>query len=169
MIMPGVPVRSRLMLAAGMALVSTSALAGDCDAVAGAYDLLSRAPAYRQLTSLDGKPLLDSIAIGDDLYVRDGDNWTKTSLGKGQRAAMTKRMVPDAASLKDCGAAGDETLDGAAMHVYDYTPPAVAGMGDPGPQRVWIGADDGLPHRMLSESTKTDVRLQFDNINAPAP
>ncbi|WP_280777618.1 hypothetical protein [Rhizobium sp. SG_E_25_P2] len=161
--------RSLLLLAAGISILATPALAGDCDAVADAYDLLSKAPAYRQLTSLDGKPLLDSIAVGDDLYVKDGESWTKTSLEKGQRAAMTKRMVPDAASLKDCAAAGDETLDGAAMHVYDYTPPAVQGVGDPGPQRVWIGADDGLPHRMASESTKTDVRLQFDNITAPAP
>jgi hypothetical protein len=161
--------RSLLLLAAGISILATPALAGDCDAVADAYDLLSKAPAYRQLTSLDGQPLLDSIAVGDDLYVRDGDSWTKTSLEKGQRAAMTKRMVPDAASLKDCASAGDETLDGAAMHVYDYTPPAVQGVGDPGPQRVWIGADDGLPHRMASESTKTDVRLTFDGVTAPAP
>ena len=161
--------RSLLLLAAGISILATPALAGDCDAVADAYDLLSKAPAYRQLTSLDGKLLLDSIAIGDDLYVRDGENWTKTSLEKGQRAAMTKRLVPNAASLEDCASAGDETLDGAAMHVYDYTPPAVQGVGDPGPQRVWIGAGDGLPHRMASESTKTDVRLQFDNITAPAP
>jgi hypothetical protein len=161
---------SRLLwLAAAAAVLATPAFAGDCQAVADAYDLLSKAPAYRQLTSLNGKPLLDSIAVGDDLYVKDGENWTKTSLEKGQRAAMTKRMVPDAASLKDCAVAGDETLDGAAMHVYDYTPPAVEGMGDPGPQRVWIGADDRLPHRMVSQSAKTDVRLTFDGVTAPAP
>ncbi|MBB1248459.1 hypothetical protein [Rhizobium sp. G21] len=82
---------------------------------------------------------------------------------------MTKHMVPDAASLKDCAVAGDETLDGAAMHVYDYTPPAVQGVGDPGPQRVWIGADDGLPHRVTSARAKTDARLTFDGVTAPAP
>ncbi|MBB1248458.1 hypothetical protein [Rhizobium sp. G21] len=64
------------------AAVAGPALADDCQPVADAFDLLGKAPAYRQVTSLDGKVLLDSIAIGDDLYVRDGENWTKTSLKK---------------------------------------------------------------------------------------
>ena len=76
-----------LMLGCLAAPVSV-ARADDCQSVADAYDRLSKAPAYRQMTSLNGKLLMESVIVGDDMYVKDGAKWNKLPLGPGGRVRM---------------------------------------------------------------------------------
>jgi hypothetical protein len=160
---------SVLVAAAMAAATSLPARADVCAAVADAYGRLAAVQAYRETVSMPNLVTLEMVAIGDMLYVKQGLDWQKVPLEPGMRAKMIKRIIPDAASLKACAAAGTETIDGQAMAIYDYTPPAVEGIGDPGPQRVWIGAGDGLPHRLLAERQKADIRLSFDGVKAPIP
>jgi len=158
-----------VLVAAGLLMPLAAARADDCQTVVDAYDALSKAPAYRQLTAMNGEPLIEAVVIGDDMYMKDGAKWRKQSLRPGMRAKLQKRVIPDAASLKDCRRVGTETFEGREAVVYDYTPPPIEGAGPLGPQRVWIAVETGLPIRMTSEQQKTDVSISFDKIVAPIP
>ncbi len=147
----------------------TSAQADDCQSVADAYDRLSKAPAYRQVTSLGGAVLMEAVIVGDDMYVQHGAKWMKTTLKPGVRVQMQKSVIPGASSLKDCRRVGAETFQGKNAVVYDYTPPPMPGAGALDPQRVWIAVDSGLPIRMVSQQQKTEVVISFDNVVAPTP
>lgn len=161
-------VRDLLSLAfATFAVLPGIAMANDCQTVADAYDALGKVPAYQQTVVLDGKPLAEFIAVGDKLFTKQDAGWTAIDLGAGGRAAMQKEVIPDAASLKDCARVGDDKVAGKDAVIYAYTPPPMAGGGELGPQRVWIGTADGLPLRMTSEQAKTDVTLSFENVTAP--
>ena len=148
---------------------ASGARADDCQSVADAYDRLSKTPAYRQMTSLNGKLLMESVIVGDDMYVKDGAKWNKLPLGPGGRVRIQKNVIPGASSLKDCRRVGAETVQGKSAVAYDYTPPPMPGAGAPESQRVWIAADSGLPIRMTSQQQKTEVLISFDNVVAPAP
>lgn len=160
--------RIPIVAAAGLFLGLTAAAeANDCQTVADAYDALGKVAAYRQTVSLNGEVLMEAIAVGDKLYRKDGNSWSAIDLGAGGRAAMQKKAIPGADSLKDCAKVGLDTLDGVDTVMFDYTPPPMAGAGELGPQRIWIS--DGLPLRMTSEQSKTDVRISYDNVTAPTP
>lgn len=159
--------KSVLVLGCLLAPVSL-ARAGDCQTVADAYDALSKAPAYRQVTSLAGSALLEAVIVGDDMYVKNGSTWGKLPLGPGGRVAMQKSVIPGASSLTDCRRVGAESFQGRNAVVYDYTPPPMPGAGALDPQRVWIAVDSGLPIRMTSKQQKTEVIISFDNVVAPA-
>lgn len=143
--------------------------AGECETVAGAYSALAKVPAYRQVTQLNGKPLLDAIMIGDTFYVNNDGTWSKMPLGPGMREEMMKKVIPDASALKGCKSLGSEKLDGFDTDIFEYQPPPMEGVGASGPQRVWIGTTDGLPHRMASDQVgkAIDVRITFENVAPP--
>ena len=150
-------------------LAPALSLANECQTVADAYAALGKAPAYRQTVTMGGKPLAELIVVGDTIYNKSKKGWTAMDVGAGGRVAMQKKALPDAASLRDCARVGPDTFAGTDAVMYDYTPPAVEGLGELGPQRVWIGTADGLPHRMTSVQSKTDVSLSFDSVTAPTP
>ena len=145
----------------------TPALADDCQTVADAYYALVKVPAYRQTTTLNGKLLMESVIVGDVLYHKNESGWMSMNLGPGGRAANQKKALPGASSLRACARVGRDTVDGKAAVMYDYIPPAIQGLGESGPQRVWIGSANGLPLRMTSEKSKTEVMLSFENVTAP--
>ena len=81
---------------------------------------------------------------------------------------MMAETVPDASALTGCSEVGSETLDGAAMTVIEYTPPPIDGTAM-APQKVWIGADDGLPYRMTSvqDGEPFEMSIGYENVTAP--
>lgn len=159
---------TRYLLCADL-LFPICARANDCQPVADAYDALGKAPGYRQTVHLNGSLLGEFIAVGDKLYTKEEKGWSVIDLGAGGRVAMQKKVIPNAASLKDCVRIGPDVVAGKKAVVYGYTPPPVAGVGELGPQRVWIGTAEGLPLRMTSQQSNTDVTLSFDNVTAPIP
>ncbi len=151
--------------------VAGTGWAAECETVAAAYAALAKVPAYRQVTELNGKPLLDAIMIGDTFYVNNDGVWSKMPLGPGMREEMMKKVIPDASALTGCKALGSEKLDGLDTSIFEYQPPPMEGVEASGPQRVWIGVGDGLPRRMTSDQVgkAIDVRITFDNVAAPIP
>lgn len=160
-----------LAAAAGLGF-GHAAAADDCKAIFDAYGALAAAPAYHQTVSMPNAPMMEMVTIGDVLYIREDDAWKKMDLGPGMRAEMMRQTMPSADALKDCSRLDGDTIEGAAMSVYSYQPPQIEGAGPLGPQKVWIGDKDGLPHRMTSvgeADAGVTVEIVFDGVVPPAP
>ncbi len=153
-----------------LAAMPVAALADDCqNAVKAAYDKFATTPAVKQTATIPDTPTLQMVMIGDVLYMDRGDGqWTKLPLQPGMRAEMMQDTIPDASALAGCREVGTEALDGADMTVYEYVPPPLADE-NPGPQKVWIGVADGLPHRMTSEQDgqKLEMTMTYEDVKAP--
>ncbi len=153
-----------------LALAPVAALADDCqDAVKAAYDKLAAAPAVKQTATIPGTPTLQMVMIGDILYMDRGDGqWTKLPLQPGMRAEMMQDTIPDASELTECRVVGKDAVDGADMTVYQYVPPQLMDE-TPGPQQLWIGVADGLPHRMTSEQDgqSLEMTMTYEDVKAP--
>jgi outer membrane lipoprotein-sorting protein len=158
----------KTLLIAAAITAPSSAFAGpaDCENIAAAYEKLGALPAVRQQVSSSDGSKMESIMLGDALFLNADGEWTKMQLQPGQRAAMFKQLF-DKLSIDTCTPAGGDTLDGRATTMFDYVVPPLGG-GKADTQRVWIGADDGLPRQMLSQDG-TRVVLSFEGIEAPVP
>jgi hypothetical protein len=98
---------------------------------------------------------VEAITIGNKHYWYSNGKWTEGSLPKfGDSADFAKKF---AEMLKDVKYIGPETINGIASHAYTCTfAGAMAGQSWNGTSKVWIGANDGLPHQ-------SDSDLKFSN------
>lgn len=138
-----------------------------CDRIFASYSKLSEVPAYRQTVRLKGAVIAEQMMVGNDLYTRDGNSWSKQSLEDGARKSLLAAVMADGASLKDCREGAEETVNGVDTRQYSYALPPMAGVGELGPQQVWIGTEDGLPHRLVAEKQGTETIVGFDGIKPP--
>jgi hypothetical protein len=148
-----------------------AALADACETVKAAYDRMAAAPALEQTMRLEGMPPMRMITAEGKLFMDPGDGaWQAMPMDPAMRAEMMASIVPDAAALTGCAELGPETVDGVAMTVFEYTPPAFGGV-QGGPQKVWIGDDDGLPHRMtaVEDGSAIEMTVVYDGVVAPIP
>ncbi|RXF68722.1 hypothetical protein [Hansschlegelia zhihuaiae] len=153
---------------ASLALMAAAPLpagADDCAAVAAAYEKLAVAPAYRQTIKTFGQPPVEAMAIGDMFYVNDGDGWQSIRMKPGGRAEMMSQVVGQSGGLKDCVRKPDQTLNGVAVKVYGYRPPAMGDADPSGAQTLWVGAEDGLPRRMETDGVELDI--SYDDVRPP--
>lgn len=152
------------------ACVVTPARADDCAVIYKAFEALAGAPSYSQKVTMPDTSL-QSIVIGDVMYVNTGTTWQKIQLKADGRRGMLKQFLPDGTHLKDCAKVGSETIGGKAMAVYTYVPPVPKGMeafaDAAGPQKLWVGVADGLPYRMTASSV--DMTISFEGVTAPIP
>lgn len=153
------------------ALAPAVAQADACGTVTAALEKLAAAPAAHQTISMGDRPPMQMIALGDAMYVDQGEGgWMKLPLKPGMRASMMQEAIPDATALKECGTAGSDVIDGLAMTIYRYLPPSFAGE-TPQPQQLWIGDADGLPYRMTttSEGKPMEMTVRYQGVTAPLP
>jgi hypothetical protein len=140
------------------------AAAQDCEALAEAFGKLGTVPAFSQQVEQDGTKL-ETVIIGDSLYMNMGGEWTTLPLAPGGRAAMFAKTF-DILVIKECSVAGSETLNGKDMTVYDYILPPIEGLSTEAlPQKVWVGKDDGLPY-LVTNPTGQSV-ISYDGVEAP--
>jgi hypothetical protein len=148
-----------------------AALADACETVKDAYDRMAAAPALDQTMRMEGMPEMRMITAEGKIFMNAGDGtWQTMPLDPAMRAEMMASIVPDAAALTGCAELGPETLDGVAMTVFEYTPPAFGGV-QGGPQKVWIGDEDGLPHRMtaVEEGMSMEMTVVYEGVVPPTP
>jgi hypothetical protein len=103
----------------------------------------------------------EMIVIGDDMYMKAGDTWTKMP-GGGAGAAVADIGVTEDEIL-EARLEGTENVEGVPTQKYVYT----AKVGDNPPIEVtaWIGLEDGLPYKIVTEmegSTVTQVLYDFN-------
>ena len=161
------PRLAALALAALAATLHPAALHADpCAPIVAAYERLAAVPAYRQVITAFGQPPVEAVAVGDRLFMKDGDTWDSLELKPGARQEMMKTVIGQPGGLKNCARKPDANLDGRAMEVFTYKPPPVDDL-PAGEQTLWIGAADGLPRRM--ETDALDMVIGYEGVTAPGP
>ena len=113
--------------------------------------------------------LAEMIIIGDDMYMKAGDTWTKVP-GGGAGTEMTEVGVTEDQIL-EARLEGAEDVDGVPCQKYVYT--AKVGDNPAIETTCWIGVKDGLPHKVITEmesSTMTQLPYDFNaDITIEAP
>ena len=144
-------------LGAMIAMIGASDAASPaCAPIEKAFQAVAAAPNVRQTMELTGpQPMkMESIFIGDTLYVLEGQKWRKITLKKGGRIGILNSMM-DMSALYDCKETRTDALSTGATQVYEYmmTPPKGLPGADNTPMRgeIWVGVADGLIYRMKGE------------------
>ncbi|MBL7063140.1 MAG: hypothetical protein ISS49_02885 [Anaerolineae bacterium] len=111
----------------------------------------------------------ETIGIGDDLYVKAGDTWTKIS-GGGTGTALAEVGVAEE-DIVEARLEGTEDVDGVPCQKYVYTTEME---GSPLEITAWIGVEDGLPRKIVSKpasgGTVTQTLYDFNaDITIEAP
>ena len=89
----------------------------------------------------------ETIIIGDDMYTKTGDTWTKTTQ-EGLGAAYAKVYVTEE-NVVEPRLEGTEDVDGVPCRKYVYT--SKVEDTPPVETTVWIGVEDGLPYRQVTK------------------
>jgi len=102
----------------------------------------------------------EMIIIGDDLYMKAGDTWTKMPGGGGGTEMAEVGVTED--QILEARLEGSEDVDGVPCQKYVYT----AKVGDNPSIEItcWIGVKDGLPHKIVTklESGMAMTQIPYD-------
>ncbi len=95
----------------------------------------------------------EMIIIGDDTYLKAGDSWTKmpdTGAGSDSMGATVAQFDLSQENVLDARLEGTEDVAGVPCQKYVYT----ASIPDSPPMEIttWIGLEDGLPYKIVSQS-----------------
>jgi outer membrane lipoprotein-sorting protein len=103
--------------------------------------------------------------------------WVKFGEGKWQKVDLPANVDPFA-NIRDANTlaknirnyvvrfVGTQSLDGKSMHVYDYAAQPKKGFSAK-QSRIWIGIDDGFPHRIVQQNGPLKATLTYSRFNAP--
>jgi hypothetical protein len=106
----------------------------------------------------------EMIGIGDDLYMKAGDTWTKVPGGAaGAAGAAVADVGVTEEEILEAQFEGSEDVEGVPCQKYVYT----AKVGDNPPIEVtaWISVEDGLPRKVVTAmegSTVTQIIYDFN-------
>jgi len=94
---------------------------------------------------------MEMIGIGDQLYMKIGDSWTK-SPGDTKAIASSRAAFSDEGlkTLTDVSYEGNETIDNIPAQVYKYrnvTPTGNFGYGC----KMWVSAEKGVPVKLVCD------------------
>ena len=99
-------------------------------------------------------PLSEMVAVGNVTYTRQGDGpWQEAPINAGEiaRTFRDPKLIDQLTTNYDIRFVGQDTLDGAPMLVYEYTPKGTAPSPKGGKTKVWINADDSLPRKVETQ------------------
>ena len=160
-------------LAAFMAMaIPALASPAACDAIQNGFNAVASVPAYKQLIETGQKgERMEGVIIGETVYMRVEDKWMRMRLKPGGRKGMLSQIL-SMSSITDCREVRAEALpSGMRAKVYEFmmTPPrGLPGVPNtPSKNTVWIGVDDGLVYRQVSD--ETSITLSYDKVVPPIP
>lgn len=132
---------------------------------------------YRILQTPPGAPRSETIAIGKKTYVRSNNGeWQEADVDFGEFIARFRdpKVIEELSkSITNVESGGKATVNGTSTKVYSYR----STFGDiKSESKIWIGAEDGLPYKSVSEgefqgvrSRTTTVYEYRDDIKIEAP
>lgn len=146
----------RLAITAAALLSLTSAVHAAepaCQVIEKAMLAVSNQPGAKQTSTIKGggKDRIEAILLPDEIYLNDGERWQRMPLKATQRKSMIQAALQQM-PLSECTGPRSETLNGAAMNVYEYKQPDPMQPGSKTSAKLWIGATDGLMHRMEADT-----------------
>ncbi|HEX5733081.1 MAG TPA: hypothetical protein VF131_09625 [Blastocatellia bacterium] len=100
-------------------------------------------------------PLSELIAVGSVTYTRRGSGpWEKAPINAGEiaRTFRDPKLIDQLTTNYDIKFVGQDTLEGAPMLVYEYTPKETSPSPKGGKTKVWISADNSLPRKVETQS-----------------
>jgi outer membrane lipoprotein-sorting protein len=104
----------------------------------------------------------EMIVIGQDMYMKAGDTWTKMP-GGGAGAKLPEVGVKEE-DILETRLEGGENVDGVPCQKYFYATKATDKTFE---VTVWIGVEDGLPHKIVTKPEPgTTVTQTFYDFNA---
>jgi outer membrane lipoprotein-sorting protein len=98
-----------------------------------------------------GKMSVESVIIGEDVYVKIGSKWQKFPMGFGMNTPNIRELFNETGleSLKDVRFVGEEPVDGKPALLYSYRNEKTDGEDEyPFTSRIWVVKADGLPHKI---------------------
>ena len=155
-----------------MVVVPAKADPAACDAIQNGFNAVASVPGYRQIMEVTRTgERLEGVVIGETVYMRVNDRWSRMRLKAGGRKGLIKNVI-NLASISDCRELRSEILPhGGRAKIYEYTMTPTrdvsGGDGKPIRQQVWIGIGDGLVHRQVGEDLR--LSLSFDRVMPPIP
>ena len=102
----------------------------------------------------------EMIVIGDDMYMKAGDEWMKMPGGAGMEAAEVGVTEED---ILEARLEGTEDVEGVPCQKYVYT---AKGEEQTFEATAWIGVKDGLPHKIVTKMEGTTVTQILYDFNA---
>lgn len=160
-----------ILAGAAVLLLSATAWADECPAVAKSIMAVQALPGFHQKVTLtpEGKPPteMEMITLGDAVYMKFADKpWRKQALTAAARKEMTATMMKTMMPT-DCTIVGSETIDGVPTTIYSFQQPNAAKKGELIDIKMWVAQSDGLPRKSLSKISATT--FSYDNLAAPIP
>jgi len=126
-----------------------------CQAITKAMLIMNDQPGVRQVSAIKGnggEDQVEAILLPAAMYIRDDKQW---------RRMPALLQMP----LSDCTGPQSETLNGTAMNVYEYKQPNPMKPGTKTSAKLWIGAKDGLMHRM--EAATVTQTIEYGAFKPP--
>lgn len=108
-----------------------------------------------------GQKKSEMMMIGKDMYMQFNGRWQKMPGAVGSSMTNLRQFFDEKGlqSLQDVKYQGDDTLDGNSMHLYSYRNSQVnANSPYPFTSKIWVGADDGLPHKIEVTYEQGDLK-----------
>ena len=116
---------------------------------------------FRMINNAGPAGQIETIIIGRDMYLKNGERWQKMPGALGQTVPQIRQLFDEKglASLKDVTYIGEESIDGRDAYVYSYRNEASKD-GSPYPfsSRIWVRQVDGLPGRIQVDYEGGDLK-----------
>jgi hypothetical protein len=96
-------------------------------------------------------PISELIAVGSETYTRQAQGpWQKAPLDAREIVATFRdpKLLDQLTTNYDIAFIQSDTLDGAPVLVYEYSPKPTSSVPQSGKTKIWIGADDSLPRKV---------------------
>ncbi len=142
-----------VMFTASLAIAFNASAADKCAPVRKAMDahLKSERMKVRMLTSGQTSET-EAMIVPEGMYIKLNEQWIKSPIASSREEIM-KFADPGKVTLTDCKAVGKESVDGAPTAVYTYKGKVEGQKESEG--KIWIGSEDGLPHKAEVKSGDT--------------
>jgi outer membrane lipoprotein-sorting protein len=102
-------------------------------------------------TSASGNVNVETIIIGQDMYMKTGERWQKMPGTLGKTVPQIRQFFDEKGleSLKDVTYVGEDTVEGRDAYVYSYRNELGKGMAAyPFTSKIWVRQADGLPAKI---------------------
>lgn len=141
------------------------ALDAACEPILKASEAKLTQAAWHSTVETEGAKL-ESIKVDGQFFMSMDGKWQKSPMNLDDAEKTAISMIKDGSiKVTDCKDEGNETVDGVAVTVLSYH--SEAGDLGGGAVKLYIGKDDGLPYKSVTDDGKTTSSTRYQDVSAP--